>query len=788
MTTTKKLALTSSYFILAILVAVGLGAGIVRLINGMGATTNLSDDYPWGLWIVYDLFFCPFSAGAFMISVVTHIYDRKEYHSIARPVLLAGFLGEVSVVVILLMDLGRWHQFYNALIPWYWNLHSFMFQVSLCLTLYLGVLVMEVAPALLERLNWQKPLRAIQPLTILLAGAGIVLSTLHQSALGSLFLLMPYKLHPLWWSPLLPLLFFTSAAFSGLAMAVFVTLVSFRAFGCRLEVSLLTNLAKVVFIMLGIYLVLKVEDLILAGELGLIFSEGRLSLMFLAELLIGVIVPLILFGRRKLRESGSGLIWGTACVLVGLALNRTNVALLALRAPAEATYSPHWMEFAVAIAAVAAGVTLFTLAARILPVMPAGGESRRQSIMFTRWPRWAVPIVGMALLLLTVIVVVLLQPVVRVAGLEAEATSTLSTGIFARSRSEECWTCHLDQTALSQAGADSQELDRLTIVPDPPEAPHGRLGCVTCHQGTGGTEDHSAAHVALISDPSQAGSRGCLSCHHDLPDRFPQDRLRTPHDQVVHGQVEDVYCSDCHGGVGHGFDPVSGEVICPMGVCLDCHQARQLSSQLAKCNSCHISPHQAVADLECNDCHRSTELWQEIVAHPLELMGKHAQAQCFDCHQKPDADGRLTSRCSACHQSPGESHFGSDCQDCHVPTSFKDAQLPPEMHPVPLVGAHQDVACSGCHSEGQERQESVCSDCHERPENHLPGGCEVCHSPEGWQESVAFTGTLTPQVSHDLDGREQCLLCHDVAGNVEPAPSNHSDYGSEQCILCHKSK
>ena len=291
----KKGALPVGYFVLVALAALGLVAGIVRLINGLGATTNLSDSYPWGLWIVYDVFFIPFSAGAFMISAITHIYNREEYHCLARPVILAGFLGYLFVVVVLLMDLGRWHRFYNVLIPWYWNPHSFMFEVSMCVTLYTGILVMEIAPAILERLNLKKLLGIIRPLTVLIAGAGIVLSSLHQSSLGSLFLLMPYKLHPLWWTPLLPLLFFTLAAISGLSMVIFVAILSFKAFGRRLKLGLLTDIARIVSIMLGIYLVLKIGDLLLAGEIGLVVSEGWISVLFLEEMIIGVVVPLILF-------------------------------------------------------------------------------------------------------------------------------------------------------------------------------------------------------------------------------------------------------------------------------------------------------------------------------------------------------------------------------------------------------------------------------------------------------------------------------------------------------------
>lgn len=377
MITTKKGTLSVGYLILVALAVIGLTVSILRFVNGLGATTNLSDDYPWGLWIVYDVFFIPVSAGAFMISAVTHIYNREEYHTIARPVILAGFLGYVFVVVILLMDLGRWHKFYNILIPMYWNLHSFMFEVSMCVTLYTGILIMEVAPAILERLKWQKLLGMIRPLTVLIAGVGIVLSSLHQASLGSLFLLMPYKLHPLWWTPLLPLQFFTAAASGGLSMAIFVAVVSFRAFRRHLELGLLADLAKIVYIMLGIYLVLKVGDLALAGELGLVLSEGWLSLLFLAEMVIGVIVPMILFGTRKMRESSSGLAWGAACVLVGLALNRTSVPLLALKAPGGAVYFPHWIEFAVVVACVAAIVLLFDLAVRFLPVFP---ESKAEAV------------------------------------------------------------------------------------------------------------------------------------------------------------------------------------------------------------------------------------------------------------------------------------------------------------------------------------------------------------------------------------------------------------------------
>jgi Ni/Fe-hydrogenase subunit HybB-like protein len=774
-------SLNISLLILAVVVAVGLGVGIVRMINGLGTTTSLSDGYPWGLWIVYDVFFVPFSAGAFMILAITHIYNRREYHGIARPVVLAGFLGEVMVIAVLVMDLGRWHQFYNVLIPWYWNIRSFMFQVSICLTIYMGIMLLEMAPAILERLKWQKPLRIIKMLTALIAGVGIVLSSLHQSSLGSLFLLMPYKLHALWWSPLLPLLFFASAAFAGLSMAILVAGLCFRIFKCELKLELLSNLARVVAVLLGVYLILKLGDLVVAGEVGLVFSSGWLSLLFLAELAVGVIAPLVLFSIPKVREKNGGLILGAALVLLGLAVNRTGVALIAQSAPAGASYFPHWMEIVISVAAVAAGVLLFVLAVRFLPILPKEVRSR-QSAMVPHWSRRAVIFVGGALSLVTIAVVLLLQPSTQ-AQASKQPVETDASVIQAPSRAS-CLPCHQDPQALSSAGAGEDEITALVVEPQPPDTPHGRLDCVTCHHGDGATEDVEAAHYSLIRNTSEGGAEICVACHSDLPDEFPQDRLRTPHDEVTHGEVAGVSCSDCHGGVGHGFDPVSGETICPMGVCLDCHQDLQLDPELSDCSACHIRSHEPVASIDCSHCHQSTETWQDVSAsaHQLDLGGGHAEVSCLECHVQPVEDHALD--CAGCHQPGDEPHYGPDCGTCHTPTSFQEAQLPD--HPVALTGEHKNAACAGCHGEGQPTPDFTCSNCHEPAGTHLPGECSICHTPEGWASSIAFVVDLAPQMVHGIDGQEECLLCHDPTGETKPSPCNHTDYVNEQCVLCHK--
>ncbi len=714
---TKDNPPTLTYALLAALVAVGLGVGIVRLINGMGPTTALSDSYPWGLWIIYDVFFVPFSAGAFMILAVAHIYNRREYHAIARPVVLAGFLGEIMVVAVLVMDLGRWHQFYNVLFPWFWNVRSFMFQVSICLTIYLGVMILEVAPAILERLNLQKPLRYIRPLTVLIAGVGIVLSSLHQSSLGSLFLLMPYKLNALWWTPLLPLLFFTSAAFSGLAMAIFVALASFRIFRRPLKIRLLAELARVAAAIMGIYLVLKVGDLLLNGEFGLLSSSGPLGALFVAELVIGVVVPLVLFGIPKYRNSSRGLFWGSASVLVGVLLNRSSVALLAEAAPAGTSYVPHWMELTIAIAAVAAGVLLFGLAVRLLPILPRY-PLRDEHPEPIGWSRQATGLMASVLVVLTPLVVLTVQPLARADasqngdGATPAAESTPAV--------ENCRFCHVDATALTQAGAKQDDLSWLVIELQDRSTPHGRLDCVTCHQGNGASDDMETVHTKVVADPSTDGAQICLACHPDLPEEFPQDRLRTPHDEVTHGEAVDVYCSDCHGGVGHGFDPVGGGVICPMTVCIGCHQARKLDSELTDCDACHIGPHEPPPAMQCTACHLSTETWQsvQVDGHALDLSGKHGEAECSACHQQAN----VSAECTACHQPPA-GHQAEACQVCHTPTGWAESAV---------------LRTSGAPAMAHELDQRW--------------ECALCHDP---------AGRIRPTPTSHADYRtEYCLFCH----------------------------
>jgi hypothetical protein len=275
-------------------------------------------------------------------------------------------------------------------------------------------------------------------------------------------------------------------------------------------------------------------------------------------------------------------------------------------------------------------------------------------------------------------------------------------------------------------------------------------GCFRCHDGK------------HLSPEGESIRLHCNICHSipvtvdpgGQPPEVPAAVLQEPASHLETNFMADhrfqanSVCADCHSDVAFGSD----------------------DSSFCATSSCHGQAWPLV-DLDA------------AFPHPIPLEGKHAEVWCHDCHEgvkKPEY------QCANCHQPPGESHFGPDCEDCHTPTSFKEATIPPELHPVPLVGAHQRATCDVCHAEGKRVPEYVCSNCHRPPENHLEGTCDTCHTPEGWTESAASLVAQAPQIPHTLDGRDDCLLCHEPTGQVKPAPANHKDFINEQCTVCHK--
>ena len=315
---------------------------------------------------------------------------------------------------------------------------------------------------------------------------------------------------------------------------------------------------------------------------------------------------------------------------------------------------------------------------------------------------------------------------------------------------EDCLTCH---KFLMHPDAAFAHSDLLV-------GRHTELWCEDCHEGV-----------------QRPGSQ-CADCHEPVP--------------VPHFGTE---CQDCHMPEGFG-EADAGDFEHPLALegahatlaCSDCHVTGQ---ELAPdCAACHQPPSEPHFGDICQDCH-TPEGFQNVdmgaFEHPVALEGAHADLACSSCH----ASGQeLVYDCAACHKPPSEPHFGAVCQDCHTPEGFKDVDVDTAAvdHPVDLEGAHAELACSNCHT-GDQPLTYECAECHEPPsEPHLGPACDSCHSPESWAESAESIVTLAPEIPHELEGREDCLLCHDPEGQVKPAPSSHADYVSEQCALCHETE
>jgi len=356
--------------VLGILIALGIVVALIRYVFGLGAISNLSDAYPWGLWISFDLL-CgvALAAGAFITASTVYIFGLERFRPILRPAILTGFLGYLMVIVALLVDLGRPERIWHLLI--FWNPESPLFEVGWCVMLYTTVLAFEFSPMLFERLGWRIPLAIIHRLTIVFVIVGTLLSTLHQSSLGSMFLAMPSKVQPLWFSPFLPLYFFLTAVAVGPAMVILESSISSRIFRRGLEVELLGEIGKAIPLALGAYLLVKLYDLTSAGEWAIAF-QGPMSVLFWLEMILGVIVPIILFSMPSVRRSGTRLLGAALLVILfGVALNRFDVSLIGWPRSAGSWYLPHWMELAITIGIVSAGVIAYGLVARFMPLFPS---------------------------------------------------------------------------------------------------------------------------------------------------------------------------------------------------------------------------------------------------------------------------------------------------------------------------------------------------------------------------------------------------------------------------------
>jgi Ni/Fe-hydrogenase subunit HybB-like protein len=361
--------------IAGLIILVGLFLAFKRFTGGLGAVTNLDHTNAWGIWIGFDLLTgVALAAGGYVTAAAVHIFGKEEYHSAVRPAILTGFLGYSLVVFALLFDVGRpWRLPYPFFVSP--GVTSVMFEVGACVMLYLTVLFLEFSPAALEWLGLKKTRAAAVKLTLLLTIFGVVLSTLHQSSLGALFLIAPSKLHPLWYSTYLPVFFFVSSIAAGLSMVIFEGTLAHRNFSDIMDKAHHAERDKVTigfgkaasFVLAG-YFSIKVFGI--AADNNWHYLSTDYGLWFLLELLGFVLLPCFLYAVG-VRDRNVKLIRVTAVITVlGIVLNRLNVSLVAFNyhLPEGQRYSPHWMEIGITLFVVTVGLVIYRFIVTHMPI------------------------------------------------------------------------------------------------------------------------------------------------------------------------------------------------------------------------------------------------------------------------------------------------------------------------------------------------------------------------------------------------------------------------------------
>lgn len=358
----------------AAVLAVGIPVTINRFVNGLAATTNLTNDSPWGLWIGFDVL-CgvALAAGGFVMASTVHLFGLREYKPLVRPAILTGFLGYFFVVIGLFFDLGRpWRLPYPLVYSP--GVTSVMFEVAWCVSLYLTVQFLEICPAAFEWLGFRKLRAWALWLTTALTVFGVILSTLHQSALGALFLMAPGKVHPLWYSPYLPVLFFASAVIAGISMVVVESTLSHRIFHSQVAHHdprqmdrLLIGLGKAGAVVMMAYFCLKC--LAMAHEQHWPLLLTRWGAWWLVEVIGFVLLPSLIYAVGVRRENVRFVRVASVMAVLGIVLNRLNVSIITYRWYAPDRYFPNWQEIIVSLTIVMVGLLTFRWIVNRMPVL-----------------------------------------------------------------------------------------------------------------------------------------------------------------------------------------------------------------------------------------------------------------------------------------------------------------------------------------------------------------------------------------------------------------------------------
>ena len=370
-----KSFLTPFNVIAGLIVVIGFILTGIRFTGGLASVSNLSDYNPWGIWIGFDLLVgVALAAGGYVTSAAVYLFGMKKYHAAVRPAILTGFLGYALVVLALHYDVGRpWRLPYPFIIQQ--GTTSLLFEVAACVALYLTVLFLEFSPAALEWLGLKRLRNLLHRLTLVLTIFGVILSTLHQSSLGALFLIAPSKLHPLWYSSYLPIYFFVTSRIAGLSRVIFESTLSHKFFGDKMDADhqrekdlIPLGFGKAAAWILAGYFAVKLIGITTGDHWHLLATPY--GLWHLVELLGFVALPCFLYAVGVRDKNLTLIKWTAAWTVLGIVINRLNICLVAFNThlPAEDRYFPHWMEIGISIFIVTLGLIAFKFIVTRMPI------------------------------------------------------------------------------------------------------------------------------------------------------------------------------------------------------------------------------------------------------------------------------------------------------------------------------------------------------------------------------------------------------------------------------------
>ena len=785
----------------SLLIAMGVGYafGVTRLLMGLGQVTNLDNHNPWGIWISFDVA-CgvALAAGGFTTAALVDIFGRRKYRALLRPAILTAFLGYLWVAIALSFDLGRYWNIWRPIFNWQGN--SVLFEVGMCVTAYLIVLAVEMSPSVLEGLKgridhneWgaallrsvERPLmgmyaavRVVLPLFIV---AGVVLSCMHQSSLGTLMLIAPTKMSPLWDTSVLPLLFLFSAFMVGFPMVILESIYANISFGRDPEMELLTPIAGIIPWFIGAYALLKFGDLAYRfGALDLL-ARPAATTSLVVEILVGVVAPFLLLLNKAVRRSVGWLFLAVALIIFGVVLNRINVFLVAYDPPYSArSYFPSVGEIAMTIAIVSSILFCYRFFVTFFPILPGFQPQRtaelarlREERARTVSPFWTWVIRGVAAVFLVGFVAVYnvvhvtaergtLRLVADVQRVQAAAPVFAKVPSSRPGRPPGYENFYVLASAFLAERSDDYE-----PVPFSHRI-HDQLtggDCGACHHrfsadpsdrvGVGLAEYHAQFEVKL--------GGACSTCHQDMQEKVPQG------------------CQHCHGA------PYEADSPSRIGLKGAYHR---------QCIGCHErQPATAYAPTACNSCHHP---WTPDHGSLVDLTGKprpqEVTGMCLSCHPQVGRDIMATAHWRWQGYSP----------------TIKGYEHRADVSLTMMVN-------NTCISIGSNMQE--CASCHigygwvdEKFDFSNPNNidCLVCHDTTGVYRKEPKTGGM-PHPSLDLveiakkvgrPSRRECGSCHFASGggpytkhgDLEPAlvepPADldmHMGRLNMRCQDCHLS-